>query len=102
MFLFFYNIKVIGSNSFHSYYISKIELPSQLTKIASGAFVNNSFSSITFPSTLKDVGSSVFENTPLTYVEFQGNVPDELGIKVFGNNNRLTDNTIKVPSGMMQ
>lgn len=48
------------------------------------------------------MGSSVFENTPLTYVEFQGNVPDELGIKVFGNNNRLTDNTIKVPSGMMQ
>lgn len=96
------NITVIGSSSFHSYYISNIELPDQLIKIGEGAFSNNSFSSIMFPSTLKSMGNSIFENTPLTQVEFRGDVPDELGIKIFGKNNRLTSGTIKVPRGMIQ
>lgn len=60
-------VREIGRNAFHSYYLTSVKIPNSVTSIRQTAFYNNSLTSITIPDSVTSIGFNAFHpSSPLT------------------------------------
>ena len=98
-------VKKIGDWAFLNLSIEDISMSNSLTSIGIGTFADNLLTNVVLPSSLTTIGNRAFSNNLLTEVTFQSiptinkSSPGDLNNSVFGGNNTLMANSVKVPSG---
>lgn len=98
-------VKKIGHSAFSNLSIEDISMSNSLTSIGIRTFANNLLTNVVLPSSLTTIGNGAFSNNLLTEVTFQSiptinkSSPGDLDNSVFGGNNTLMANSVKVPSG---
>lgn len=99
-------VKELGDYSLQLWNISQplesIVLPNSIEVIGNSALQRSNLTDLIIPGSVTKIGEDVFSNSSLTHVTFMGDVPSNLGLYIFSNNNGLTARTILVPDSQLQ